>query len=102
MTSGRTWACRPRRRAMRRSNALFRIAAGGLSVFLAGTVFGQGRGGRGAAPLPPITHPERDGPDLTGVYQLVPHNVTLPGGLKNQGGPDEVPLGLGSGKAEGD
>ena len=31
-------------------------------------------------------------PDLTGVYQLVPNGVTLPGGFQNAGGPEEVPL----------
>ena len=30
--------------------------------------------------------------DFTGVYVLVPDNVTLPGGLKNEGGPEAVPL----------
>jgi hypothetical protein len=32
------------------------------------------------------------GPDFTGVYQLVPNGVSLPGGLRNDGNPDEVPL----------
>jgi hypothetical protein len=36
--------------------------------------------------------PELAGPDLTGVYELVPNGVTLPGGFKNEGGPDQVPL----------
>jgi len=31
-------------------------------------------------------------PDLTGVYELVPNNVTLPGGLKNAGSPEEISL----------
>ena len=31
-------------------------------------------------------------PDLTGVYVLVPKNVTIPGGLKAAGGPEEIPL----------
>ena len=31
-------------------------------------------------------------PDLTGVYQSVPNNVTLPGGLKNGGSPEEISL----------
>ena len=31
-------------------------------------------------------------PDLTGVYELVPNNVTLPGGLKNAGSPQEISL----------
>jgi len=31
-------------------------------------------------------------PDLTGVYQLIPNNVTLRGGLKNAGSPEEVSL----------
>jgi hypothetical protein len=31
-------------------------------------------------------------PDLTGVYELVPNDVTLPGGLKNAGGPEEISL----------
>jgi hypothetical protein len=76
---------------MRRNNCLFRVALAGLSISMSLSAFAQGRG-RGAAPLPPITHPELNGPDLTGVYQLVPNGVTLPGGLKNEGGPDEVPL----------
>ena len=31
-------------------------------------------------------------PDLTGVYQLVPNNVTIPGGLKNAGSPEQLSL----------
>ncbi|HYR44678.1 MAG TPA: hypothetical protein VER98_16725 [Terriglobia bacterium] len=31
-------------------------------------------------------------PDLTGVYELVSNNVTLPGGLKNAGSPEAVSL----------
>ena len=31
-------------------------------------------------------------PDLTGVYELVPNDVTLPGGLKNAGSPEEISL----------
>ena len=31
-------------------------------------------------------------PDLTGVYVLVPKNVTIPGGLKAVGGPEEIGL----------
>lgn len=31
-------------------------------------------------------------PDLTGVYELVPNNETLPGGLKNAGSPEEISL----------
>ena len=33
-----------------------------------------------------------DAPDLSGVYQAVPDGVTLPGGLRNSGGPADVPL----------
>jgi hypothetical protein len=31
--------------------------------------------------------PELEGPDFTGVYQLVPNGVALPGGLRNLGKP---------------
>jgi hypothetical protein len=31
-------------------------------------------------------------PDLTGVYQSVPNGVTLAGGLKNEGSPEEISL----------
>jgi hypothetical protein len=31
-------------------------------------------------------------PDLTGVYQAIPQGTTLPGGLKNSGGPSEIAL----------
>lgn len=31
-------------------------------------------------------------PDLTGVYEVVPNAVTLPGGLKNEGSPEEISL----------
>jgi hypothetical protein len=31
-------------------------------------------------------------PDLQGVYQSIPDNVTLPGGLKNAGSPSSIPL----------
>ena len=31
-------------------------------------------------------------PDLTGVYQASPQGTTLPGGLKNSGGPSEIVL----------
>ena len=31
-------------------------------------------------------------PDLTGVYEIVPNNVTIPGGLKNSGSPEELSL----------
>src|SRR5262249_40582398 len=31
-------------------------------------------------------------PNLTGVYALVPGNVTVPGGLKNAGSPEEISL----------
>ncbi len=31
-------------------------------------------------------------PDFTGVYDLVPDNIVLPGGLKNIGSPEDVPL----------
>lgn len=31
-------------------------------------------------------------PDLTGVYELLPNSVTLPGGLKNAGSPEEISL----------
>jgi len=31
-------------------------------------------------------------PDLTGVYQATPQGATLPGGLKNSGGPSEIAL----------
>src|SRR5262245_46377682 len=76
---------------MKRNNSISLIAAAtGLAAVLAVGAFAQGRGN--APRLPPITHPELDGPDLTGVYLLVPNGVTLPGGLKNEGGPDEVPL----------
>jgi len=33
-------------------------------------------------------------PDLTGIYQVVPNNVILPGGLRNTGGPEQVSLQL--------
>lgn len=36
--------------------------------------------------------PELKGPDFTGVYQLVPSGAALPGGLRNQGSPEEVSL----------
>lgn len=36
--------------------------------------------------------PERDGPDLTGVYQLAPDDMILPGGLRNLGSPAEIAL----------
>src|SRR5438093_430466 len=36
--------------------------------------------------------PKSSTPDLTGVYELVPHNVTLPAGLKNAGSPEEISL----------
>ena len=75
---------------MRRNSWIFQIVVCGLAVLGATGAFAQGRGG--GARIPPITHPELDGPDLTGVYQLVPNGATLPGGLKNDGGPDEVPL----------
>ena len=47
-------------------------------------------GSGGAAPAG--ARPELAGPDLTGVYQLVPNDVTHPGGLKNEGGPEAIPL----------
>lgn len=59
-----------------------------LSVLVAGValpVFAQTAAG---------TRPELAGPDLTGVYQLIPNGVTLPEGFKNEGGPDRVPLQL--------
>ena len=31
-------------------------------------------------------------PDLTGVYEVVPNGVTLPGGFKNEGSPEEISL----------
>ena len=31
-------------------------------------------------------------PDLTGVYQSIPNSITLPGGLKNEGSPEEISL----------
>ena len=31
-------------------------------------------------------------PDLTGVYRSIPNSVTLPGGLKNEGSPEEISL----------
>jgi len=31
-------------------------------------------------------------PDLTGIYEIVPNNVTIPGGLKNSGSPEELSL----------
>ena len=31
-------------------------------------------------------------PDFTGVYQSIPNSVTLPGGLKNEGSPEEISL----------
>src|SRR5262245_52417239 len=31
-------------------------------------------------------------PDFTGVYQSVANGVTLPGGLKNEGSPEEISL----------
>ena len=31
-------------------------------------------------------------PDLTGVFEIVPNGVTLPGGLKNEGSPEEISL----------
>ena len=31
-------------------------------------------------------------PDLTGVYQAIPQGATVPGGLKNSGGPSEIAL----------
>ena len=31
-------------------------------------------------------------PNLAGVYQSIPNGVTLPGGLKNSGSPEEIPL----------
>jgi hypothetical protein len=31
-------------------------------------------------------------PDLTGVYEIIPNGVTLPGGFKNEGSPEEISL----------
>jgi hypothetical protein len=31
-------------------------------------------------------------PDLTGVYQSIPNSITLPGGLKNEGSPEDISL----------
>lgn len=31
-------------------------------------------------------------PDLAGVYQAIPNDITLPGGLKNSGSPNDAPL----------
>jgi hypothetical protein len=36
--------------------------------------------------------PEMKGPDLTGIYQIVPNDAALPGGLRNQGSPEEISL----------
>ena len=36
--------------------------------------------------------PELKGPDFTGIYQLAPNGVALPGGLRSQGSPEEIPL----------
>ena len=36
--------------------------------------------------------PADAGADLTGIYVLVPNSATIPGGLKNAGGPEQVPL----------
>src|SRR2546422_8815449 len=36
--------------------------------------------------------PKSSPPDLTGVYEIVPNTVTLPGGLKNAGSPEEISL----------
>jgi hypothetical protein len=36
--------------------------------------------------------PAAAAPDLTGVYQAIPQGTTLPGGLKNSGGPGEIAL----------
>jgi hypothetical protein len=40
----------------------------------------------GMAQIPPAAA----APDLTGVYQAIPQGTTLPGGLKNSGGPGEI------------
>ena len=45
-----------------------------------------------AAPAAFAQAPKSSTPDLTGIYELVPNNVTLPGGLKNAGSPQEISL----------
>ena len=45
-----------------------------------------------AAPAAFAQAPKSSTPDLTGIYELVPNNVTLPGGLKNAGSPEEISL----------
>ena len=57
------------------------IVFGALSVGFALPGMAQTRGGPSAA-----------GADLTGIYVLVPNNVTIPGGLKSAGGPEQIPL----------
>jgi hypothetical protein len=39
-------------------------------------------------------------PDLTGVYEIVANNVTLPGGLRNSGSPEEISLQPAAAKAK--
>lgn len=64
-------------------------------VFLAAiAAFAQGGAGqRPAGPAPTTAErAEMKGPDLTGVYQLVPSGAALPGGLRSQGSPEELSL----------
>lgn len=54
-------------------------------------------GARPAAAQAPVAtttaeRPELKGPDFTGVYELVPDGAALPGGLRNQGSPEEISL----------
>src|SRR5947209_1051910 len=55
----------------------------GISVIAGLITFAQLSAGQsGKAPVP----------DLTGLYQSVPNSVTLPGGLKNSGTPEDILL----------
>ena len=78
------------RRRFVSTGRLVRFFGVALMASVPAGAFAQARGG--ASPTQAITRPELAGPDLTGVYQLVPNGVTLPGGLRNEGSPDDVPL----------
>ncbi len=72
---------------------IFRGVTAGL-VLTAVSAFAQGgAGARPAGPAPTTAErAELKGPDFTGIYQLVPSGATLPGGLRNQGSPEEISL----------
>jgi len=70
----------------------------GLALLASLSAVAQGPGGAQApaptGPPPPGAGPraEMNGPDLTGIYLLVPNGAPLPAGLRNEGGPEQIPL----------